>query len=120
MTRLFVSRKGIAAVLGIGEGTLAKHYGAELDVGDGKAELSVRTMLYAAAKKGSVKAMIHLAETKLGDTKKVIQEHQARAAGRSRRTSPSPRTSAAPRWRRSRPACWVHRPPEADGFDPGA
>ncbi len=77
----FMSRKGIASVLGICEDTLRRHYPDELDVGDAKAELNVRTGLYEAAKKGNVKALIHLSETKLGDSKKQVVEHQGPGGG---------------------------------------
>ena len=77
----FLSRKGIAAVIGIGQDALRKYYAEELEVGDAKAELNVRTGLYKAAKKGNVQALIHLSKTKLGDSEKVQHEHSGPNGG---------------------------------------
>lgn len=82
MALRFLSQKSIAAIIGLSEDTLRKHYPAELDIGGARAELAVRDGLHKLAQKGNARALIHLSKAKLGDSEKVQLEHSGSVAGK--------------------------------------
>lgn len=121
MAMQFMSRKAIAVVIGLSETTLRKYYADELEMGDARAELTVRSGLLNAAKKGNIRALIHLAEAKLGDAKKSVMEHRGAGGGPIEVQAylaipPEQRLSILQEL--SARVLGSAPPPEADGFEP--
>ncbi len=82
MARRFMPQEAIAAVIGISDDTLRRHYDAELRRGDGLGCLKLATKYEGLIDSSNVVAIIHGVKTKLGLSEKIKHEHSGEVRGR--------------------------------------
>jgi hypothetical protein len=75
MAGRFLPHDDIAAIIGVSDETLRKHYRAELDKGKAMGDLDISDRLHKKAKEGHVAALIFLAKIRMGWSEKVRLEH---------------------------------------------
>ena len=81
MARRFMPQEAIAAVIGISDDTLRRHYDAELRRGDGLGCLKLATKYEGLVDSGNVVAIVHAAKVKLKMSEKVRVEHSGEIRG---------------------------------------
>jgi hypothetical protein len=81
MAGLLLPHDDIAAILGISDETLRKHYRAELGVGRAKGNLAISDRLHKKAKDGNIAALIFLAKVRLGWSEKIKVENSGPDGG---------------------------------------
>ena len=75
MAGLLLPHDDIAAILGISDETLRKHYRAALGVGRAKGNLTITDRLHKKAKDGNIAALIFLAKVRMGWSEKIKVEN---------------------------------------------
>ena len=82
MARRFMPQEAIAAVIGISDDTLRRHYADELRRGDGLGCLKLATKYEGLVDSGNVVAIIHGVKVKLRMSEKIKLEHSGEVGGR--------------------------------------
>jgi hypothetical protein len=81
MAGRFMPQEAIAAVLGICDDTLRRHYAEELRRGDGLGCLKLSTKFEGLIDSGNVPAILHGVKVKLGLSERVKVEHSGEVRG---------------------------------------